>query len=116
MRGSMVDGKCSSSAAAASKLRRISLRSTRGLRRKRLNTGLGSGQEDRKAEFICVVRTIPVCVVHGGDVHLARSELRVRNSDEAVFAFLNGCHQTRLAFEHRIKRNSAERGRYQSVC
>lgn len=76
MRGSIVEGKCSSSDAASLKLRRISSRETEeeGLRNQLSQRDRSAlCQEDRQTFLVVVCRTITLGVVHGLDIHMTRA-------------------------------------------
>ena len=59
---------------------------------------LGLRQEDRQAFLIVVIRPVAFGVVHGLDIHVARSQLRIGNLRHRVAAILNRRHQAALAF------------------
>src|SRR5690348_13534365 len=103
MRGSMVDGKCSSSAAAFSNDSRMVARSACCFRRNgQKNTGMlcGKGapecapwncnlclcQKDREARLVGVIRAITIHVIHGGDFYVAWAQAGVGNLDHLEMA------------------------------
>src|ERR1019366_3496914 len=139
MRGSMVEGKFSSSPAAWSKEDWMRARSSAvscarsGLPKRRrqsnyrsafLNIGpplpngrgsLGPREEDRQTQLLRVSGAGPVGVVHGGYLHAARPQLGIRNRHYGVAAIVNGAHQPMLAFDDGVHGHARESGCHHAV-
>src|ERR1035441_4227463 len=133
MRGSMVEGKWSSSPAAWSKEDWMRARSSAvscarpGLPNSRLQSNyrsaflnigpplpngrgsLGPREEDRQPQLLRVSGAVPFGVVHGGYLHAARPQLGIRNRHHGVAAVVDGAHQPVLAFLDSVHGHAGDR-------
>src|SRR5689334_18963413 len=72
-------------------------------------------QENRQPDLVFVTRPVPLGVVHDRDIHLTRSQLRIRNRRRRVAAAANGHHEAVLAAFDASHGHAGERGGHHLV-
>src|SRR6266481_3600258 len=121
MRGSMVEGKCSSSRADASKEAWMRARSSgvscarAGFENRRFQSTLCPREEDGKAQLVVVEGPVAVGVVHGFHFDVPRSELGIGNRRHGEAAVADGRHEAVLARLDGVHGHAGESGGYHAI-